>query len=199
MDPADLHNKQASMICNQIISIQLCSVNNNTFYLKMLKIFQILTTIINRETLFQQGTNTILKAKLTLKIMIFKQIANTQLCLVNKKAAMFYQKTHKIYQMLITITNKETLLQLAINMTHKAKLISKTLLCNQVIVTDIQLCSTKKKTKKPTSINITINTIIQMLKMNKKFKLMLNKKKLELLHRKKFLFQNQFQLHQLLQ
>jgi len=158
-----------TLLCNQVIvtDIQLCLINNNTFYHKMLKIWH--------------------------------QIAKTQLTLVNKKTAIIYQKMHKISQMLMTITNRVTFLLLVINMTLKAKLILKMLQCNQVIVTDIQLCSTKKKTKKLTSINITINTIIQMLKMNKKFKLVLIKKKLELLHRKKFLFQNQLQLHQLLQ
>lgn len=186
--------------CNQVIviDIQLCSVNNNTFYQKMLKIFQTLITIINKETFYQLDINTIHKVKLIFKITIWHQIANTQLCLVNKKTAIIYQKMLKISQMLITITNRETFFPLVINMTHKAKLILKMLLCNQVIVTDIQLCSTKKKTKKLTSINITINTIIRRSKMNKKFKLVL-KKKLKLLHRKKFLFQNQFQLHQLLQ
>ena len=191
MDPADLHNKQASMICNQIISIQLCSVNNNMFYLKMLKIFQILTTIINRETLFQQDTNTILKAKLTLKIMIFKQIANTQLCLVNKKAAMFYQKTHKIFQTLMTIANRAMLFQLVTTTILKVKHISKIMICNQIV--SIQLCSVKKKIKSLTSISIIINTIITMLRTNRKFKLVLNQNKLQT---KKILFQSRLQLYQ---
>ena len=190
MEPEDLHNKQASMICNQIISIQLCSVNNNTFFLKMLKIFQIRTTIINRETWFQQDTNTILKAKLTLKIMIFKQTANIQWCLVNKKAAMFYQKTHKISQTLMTIANRATLFQLVTTTILKVKHISKIMICNQIV--NIQLCSVKKKTKSLTSISIIINTIITMFKTNQKFKLVLNKKKFQT---KKFLFQSQFQLH----
>ena len=183
----------------KVTDIQLCSVNNNTFYQKMLKIFQIRTTITNKETFYQLDINTIHRAKLIFKITIWHQIANTQLCLANKKTAIIYQKMHKISQIRTTITNRETFFLLAINMTPKAKHILRMLLCNQVIVTDIQLCSTKKKIKNLTSINITINTITQKLKMNKKFKLVLNKKKLKLLHRKKFLFQNQFQLHQLLQ
>lgn len=157
-----------TMICNQIVNIQLCLVNNNTFYLKMLKIFQTLIMIINKETCFQQDTNTILKVKLTFRIMIWHQIANIQLCLVNKKTAMFYQKTHKIFQTLITITNRETLFQLVTNMTHKAKHISKTMIFNQIV--SIQLCLTKKKKRSLTSISITINTIIRVFKMNKKFK-----------------------------
>jgi hypothetical protein len=61
--------------CNQEIAadIQLCLVNNNMFYLKMLKISQMLTTITNREMLFQQDTNTILKARLTFRIMLCNQ------------------------------------------------------------------------------------------------------------------------------
>jgi hypothetical protein len=60
-----------TMTCNQEMeNIQLCSVNNNTIYLKMLKIFQILIMITNREMFYQQDTNTILKVKLTFKIMI---------------------------------------------------------------------------------------------------------------------------------
>ena len=157
-----------TMICNQIVNIQLCLVNNNTFYLKMLKIFQTLIMIINKETCFQQDTNTILKVKLTFRIMIWHQIANIQLCLVNKKTAMFYQKTHKIFQTLITITNRETFFQLVTNTTHKAKHISKTMIFNQIV--SIQLCLTKKKKRSLTSISITINTIIRVFKMNKKFK-----------------------------
>jgi len=165
-------------ICNQIVNIQLCLVSNNTFYLKMHKIFQMLTMIINKEMLFLQDTNTTHKARLTFKIMLFHQIANIQLCSVNKRIAMFYQKTHKISQIQIMIINREIHYQLVTNMIHRAKHISKIKICNQIV--SIQLCSMKKKTRRLTSINITINIITRMLKMNKKFKLVLNQKNLRL-------------------
>jgi len=91
---------------------------------------------------------------------------------------MFYLKTHKTSLMLIMITNRETHFQQVTNMIHKAKHISKIRISNQIV--SIQLCSMKKKTKRLTSINITINTITRMLKMNKKFKLVLNQKNLRL-------------------
>ena len=125
-------------ICNQLVNIQLCLVSNNTFYLKMLKIFQMLTTIISKETWYQLDTNTIHRAKLTFKMTLWHQIANIQLCLVNKRTAMIYQKMHKICQMSIMITNRETSFQRVTNMIHKAKLISKIKICNQIV--SIQSC-----------------------------------------------------------
>jgi len=157
-----------TMICNQIVNIQSCLVNNNTFYLKMLKIFQILIMITNREMFYQQDTNTILKVKLTFKIMIWHQIANIQLCLANKKTAMFYQKTLKIFQTLIMITNKEMFFQRVTIMIHKAKHISRIMIFNQTV--NIQLCSMKKKKRSLINISIIINTVMITLSMIKKFK-----------------------------
>jgi hypothetical protein len=122
--------------------------------------------------------------------MICNQIANIQSCLVNKRTAMFYQKTHKIFQTLMIIANRVTLFQLVTNTILKVKPISKIMICNQIV--SIQLCSAKKKTKSLISISITISIIIKMLTTIKKFKLVLNKKKFQT---KKFLFQSQFQLH----
>jgi len=157
-----------TMIFNQIVNIQSCLVNNNTFYLKTLKIFQILTMITNKEMFFQLDTTMILKVKLTFRIMIWHQIANIQLCLVNKKTAMFYQKMLKIYQTLIMITNREMFFQQVTIMIHKAKHISKTMIFNQIV--NIQLCSMNKKKRSLINISITINTIVRALTMIKKFK-----------------------------
>jgi hypothetical protein len=163
------------------IGIQLCLVNNNIIYLKMLKIFQILTTIINKETYCQLDTNTTHKVKLTFKITICNQeMENTLLCLVNKRTPMIYQKMLKIFQILTTIINREMFFPPVISTIHKVKLILRMLPCSQEITIGIQLCLMKKKTKRVISISIIINTITRILKMIKKFKLVLNLKKLML-------------------
>lgn len=61
---------------------------------------------------------------------------------MNKNLSMTYQKMLEISIMLITLTNKEMFFQQATNMTHKVKLTSKMLLCNQE-TERTQLCSLK--------------------------------------------------------
>jgi len=78
----------------------------HTFYQKMHKISLMLIMITNKETLFQLVINMIHKANPISKIKIFNQLVNIQLCLVSNNT--FYQKMHKIFQMLTTIINKET-------------------------------------------------------------------------------------------
>lgn len=159
------------MICNQETeNIQLCSVNNNTIYLKMLKIFQTSTTTINKETFYPLVINTTHRAELTFKTMTCNQeMENIQLCSVNKNIAIIYQKTLKISLMLTMIINKETLFPPVINTTHRTKLTIKIMQCNQEME-NILLCLMKKKTKKLINIRNTINIIIKPLKMNKNFK-----------------------------
>jgi hypothetical protein len=129
-----------------------------------------LITITNKEMLFLLDTITTHKVKLTIRIMLCNQeMENIQLCLVNKKINMTYQKMHKISQTLPTIINREMFFQLVTITTHKVKLTSKTMLCNQEME-NIQLCLMKRKIRRNTSINTIINTITKKYKMTKIFK-----------------------------
>lgn len=100
-----------TMQCNLVIQIdtQLCFLNKNTIYLKMLKISQMLIMIINREILFQQDINMTHRAKLTFKIMQCNQetAIDILLCFLNKKQNMIFLKMRKTYLMLIMIISKE--------------------------------------------------------------------------------------------
>jgi hypothetical protein len=75
--------------CNQeiVTDIQLCSLNTSTTFQKTPKTYQILTTISNREMLFQQVTSTVHKIKPISKITPCNQETATdiQLCSTNRK------------------------------------------------------------------------------------------------------------------
>ena len=96
------------LLCNQEMEdTQLCSVNRNIIYQKMLKTFQTQIMIINKEMFFQLDTSTIHRAKLIIKTQLCNQeMVNIQLCSVNRNIT--YQRMLRIYLMSITTTNKET-------------------------------------------------------------------------------------------
>ena len=170
------------MLCNQETeSTQLCLVNKNTTYLKTLVTYQPLTTIINKEMLFQLDKGIIHKGKLSSKIMQCNQeTESTQSCSVNKNT--IYQKTQEIFQMLITTTNNVTWSQQVKDTIHKDKLISKIMQCNPE-TENIQWCLTNKQNNTNTNI---INTTTKTFIMKKKFKLKLKiKMKIKLKKKKK--------------
>jgi len=123
----------------------LHKVNQDIFLLKMLRIFLTPTTINNREMFFQQVTITAHRAKLTSKTLLCNQeiVTDIQLCSLNTSSTS--QKTPKTYLTPTTINNREMFFQQVTITAHRAKLTSKTLLCNQETATDIQLCSTNRK------------------------------------------------------
>jgi hypothetical protein len=96
-----------------------------------------LLMITNREMLFQPDNNIILKVKPNFKTMLCNQeMEKIQSFLLKEKLNTISQKTLEISQMLTIITNKETYYRLVTNTIHKAKLTSKTTLCNQETATD---------------------------------------------------------------
>ena len=124
----------------------LHKVNQDIFLLKMLRIFLTPTTINNREMFFQQVTITAHRAKLTSKTLLCNQeiVTDIQLCSLNTSSTS--QKTPKTYLTPTTINNREMFFQQVTITAHRTKHTSKTLLCNQEIVTDIQLCSLNTST-----------------------------------------------------
>ena len=76
-----------TQLCNQeMVNTQLCLVNRNTTYLRMLRIYLMSTTTTNKETWFQQVINMIHRVKLIIKMQLCNQeMVNIQLCLVKKK------------------------------------------------------------------------------------------------------------------
>ena len=154
------------------------TICHNMIFLINLVIFQTLVFQNNKEMLMQ------LLLEVHKTLMFSKILLKTPTGLVefllNRKVHMIYQKMLKIFQILTTIINKEMFFQLVISTIHKVKLILRMLPSNQEIAIGIQLCLMKKKTRRVISISIIINTITRMLKMIKKFKLVLNLKKLML-------------------
>lgn len=76
-----------TQLCNQeMVNTQLCLVNRNTTYQRMLRIYLMSTTTTNKETWFQQVINMIHRVKLIIKMQLCNQeMVNIQLCLVKKK------------------------------------------------------------------------------------------------------------------
>jgi hypothetical protein len=138
-------NNKFSNQYKKIMLFLLLKVNQDIIFLKMLRIYQILTTIINREMFFQLDINMVHKAKLILKMLLcnLEIVTDIQLCSLN--TSMTFQRTPKTYLTPTTITNREMFFQQVTSTTHRAKLTSKITLCNQEIATDIQLCSTNRK------------------------------------------------------
>ena len=150
--------------------------------LKMLVIYQMLTMITNKEMFFQQGISMIHKVKLTLRTLLCNQeTENTQSFLWHRaNLSTISQRTLRTFQIPTIIINKEMFFLQVTTTAHKVKLTLKITPCNQEIAIGIQLCLMKKKTRRVISISIIINTITRMLKMIKKFKSVLNLKKLML-------------------
>jgi hypothetical protein len=138
-------NNKFSNQYKKIMLFLLLKVNQDIIFLKMLRIYQILTTIINREMFFQLDINMVHKAKPILKMLLFNQeiVTDIQLCSLNTSTTS--QRTPKTYQTPTTITNREMFFQQVTSTIHRAKLTSKITLCNQETATDIQLCSTNRK------------------------------------------------------
>jgi hypothetical protein len=91
-DKSMIHNQRLSskiILCNQEMeSIQSCFQKNqrNMTFLKMLETYQMLPTIINKETLFQQVRNTIHNQRPISKIMPCNlEMESIQSCSTNKK------------------------------------------------------------------------------------------------------------------
>lgn len=119
----------------------------NTTYQRMLETIQTLTTITNKEMSIQLDTNMIRRTKPITKMLPCNQVmASTQLCSLKVNQDMIFQRMLRTYLTLIITTNREMFYLLDTSMTHKAKLTLKTMLCNQVIATDIQSCSLKIST-----------------------------------------------------
>jgi hypothetical protein len=136
-------------------------------YQKMPETSLMLITITSKEMFFPQVITMIHKAKLIPRIMPCNQaMESTQLCSHKVKKDMIFQKMLETSQTLTMITNREMFFQVDISMTHKAKLISKIMLCNQEME-NIQLCLMKRKIRRNTSISIIINIITKKFKMTK--------------------------------
>jgi len=136
--------------CNQVMaSTQLCSlkVNQDMIFQRMLEICQTLITTISREMFYLPDTSMTHKAKLTLKTMLCNQETATGIQLCSLKISTTFLRILEICQTQIMITNKEMFFQQVINTIHRAKLISKIMLCNQETAIDIQTCLPRKMEK----------------------------------------------------
>lgn len=136
--------------CNQVMaSTQLCSlkVNQDMIFQRMLRTYLTLIITTNREMFYLLDTSMTHKAKLTLKTMLCNQVIATDIQSCSLKISTTFLWMLEICQTLITITNKEMFFQQVTNTIHRAKLISKIMLCNQVTAIDIQTCLHRKMEK----------------------------------------------------
>jgi len=184
------------LLCNQEMEntqLLLLKVNQDIISQRMLRTYQTLTMTTNKEMLSPLDINMILKVKLITRMLLCNQVMeNIQSCSLNISTT--FQRTPKTYQMLTTITNREMWFQLVTSMILKAKLITRMLLCNQVMA-DIQSCLTNKKQLLKLNLNqkmrvktVEMNQIVNQKKKN------INHKRILLQFKKKEIMM--IQLHQ---
>jgi len=171
---------------NNNIQLVLPKVNQVTFFQRMLRIYLTLIMTTNKEMSSQLVINMILKAKLISKMLLCNQVMAEDIQLCSPNINTTFQRTPKTYQILTMITNRETFYQQVTITILKAKLTSRTLLCNQVMVEDTQLCLTNRKQqlkqKKMKKTAVMKEIVSQMKKITRELqkRLMLQFKKKEI-------------------